>query len=84
MICPVCDTPGLRSYDICATCGWQDDAAAESHPDKCDGGPNKVPLSIARRRWAAGERDKSKLGACPFPDRKTCEGCPLDPYPEWK
>jgi hypothetical protein len=80
--CPVCSKTYLDQDDICTICGWQNDVMAKT-PDKCSAGPNYAPLNVIKERWAEGERDHEKLGACPNQRVEIgCFECPYDANPE--
>jgi hypothetical protein len=59
--CPCCGTPdmvlGLGDYDICETCGWEDDPIQFSNPD-LEGGANAKSFNQARIAWSEGKRVK--------------------------
>lgn len=53
--CPCCGTPALGEvggYEICDTCGWEDDPVQSRDPD-FGGGANTMSLNEARRHWVA-------------------------------
>ena len=77
--CPVCKQTNLDDYDICEVCGWEEDPLARLRPTLCEGGPNFLPLSMARSHWKEGIRDKIRLGKCPR--NEECLGCTYDAYP---
>lgn len=52
--CPVCGSVNdgrPRAYEICTTCGWEDDPVQFEHLDAT--GANRESLTAARRDWAA-------------------------------
>lgn len=60
--CPVCSGPidgPSGSYDICATCGWEDDPVQAEDPDYV-GGANTMSLSVARDDWARRQATQSE------------------------
>ncbi len=80
--CPVCAQTNLDHDEFCTVCGWQEDSIVET-PDRCRSGPNHAPLSVVRKRWEGGERDRLKLGACPNQrDEIGCFGCPYAANPD--
>jgi Cysteine-rich CPCC len=53
--CPVCRETIFSeegSYEICDTCGWEDDPVQGGDPDVA-GGANDQSLNQARTAWAA-------------------------------
>jgi len=72
-LCPVCRREYVGKGDVCA-CGWTGHNISKT-PALCAGGPNHAPLTMIRRRWAAGERDINVLGMCPYGNR--CGECPV-------
>ena len=52
-VCPVCGKMMFAEYDsyeICGTCGWEDETWCETHPDE-ESGPNYCSLNEYRRRF---------------------------------
>jgi hypothetical protein len=53
--CPCCNTREAMSeqggYEICETCGWEDDPLQSSEPGY-EGGANTLSLNKARATWA--------------------------------
>ncbi len=51
--CPCCATLALgeeAAYEVCPTCGWEDDPVQREQPDYA-GGANGVSLHEARKNW---------------------------------
>ncbi|MFK0164592.1 CPCC family cysteine-rich protein [Rhizobium sp. NPDC090279] len=51
--CPCCDTlvfGEAGGWEICGTCGWEDDPAQEAAPEMA-GGANRVCLTEAQRNF---------------------------------
>ncbi|NCB35627.1 MAG: hypothetical protein EOM58_06245 [Clostridia bacterium] len=55
--CPVCGEEIVEAYDICETCGWQNDLLQFHHPDM-SGGANPISLNEARENYAITGRAK--------------------------
>ena len=54
--CPVCGTsefPFWGSYDVCETCGWEDDPVQENNPDM-DFGANMYSLNEYKKKYEDG------------------------------
>ncbi len=52
--CPCCGAPEITekgAWEICDTCGWEDDPLQEFEPDR-RGGANTMSLNEARKLWA--------------------------------
>jgi hypothetical protein len=47
--CAVCGSD-VESFDICDTCGWQDDGLDNRNPDEAIG-PNKMSLNEAKQAY---------------------------------
>ena len=59
--CPCCKQLTLSErggYEICPTCGWEDDGQDDADADVDRGGPNATSLTAARNQWAA-QQDKT-------------------------
>ncbi len=55
--CPCCGEKALDEeghYDICSTCGWEDDPIQRKDPDY-DGGANIMSLNQARKAFKEGK-----------------------------
>lgn len=58
--CPVCGGEIESSFDICKTCGWEDDDYQEVEPD--DTGANGfLTLNEAKKIWEASDKKDPKL-----------------------
>jgi predicted amidophosphoribosyltransferase len=56
--CDVCEQPlkEIAAYEICRTCGWQDDHVQAKDPN-FENGPNQMSLTQARAYWkSTGKR----------------------------
>lgn len=47
----------VEKYDICETCGWQDDAVQNNNPNFA-GGANKISLKEAKKNYLNSKNDK--------------------------
>jgi hypothetical protein len=56
-ICPCCQRRRVEKWDICETCGWQNDPLQTDFPDR-PSGANKISLTEARARYAATKSTK--------------------------
>ncbi len=54
--CAVCGSDVDR-FDICDTCGWQDDGVQNDSPDY-KGGANKMSLTEAKQAYKEGKQIK--------------------------
>lgn len=57
-VCPVCGEykfPEFDSYDVCPTCGWEDDWYQEKNPDE-DAGANEMSLNAYKTAYSSGWR----------------------------
>lgn len=53
-LCPVCGAPIEGNYDICASCGWENDPVQRREPNYAPGA-NKMSLNEARVAFGGGE-----------------------------
>lgn len=53
-ICPCCGEEEVERWDICETCGWQNDPLQNEDPD-CKGGANSMSLNQAKEAYKNGE-----------------------------
>jgi anaerobic ribonucleoside-triphosphate reductase len=54
--CPCCgigDVDFTHDYDVCETCGWENDSLQNKYPDY-EGGANEMSLNQARKAYAEG------------------------------
>jgi hypothetical protein len=62
--CPCCDTLDALSeqggFDICETCGWEDDPLQSSEPDY-EGGANILSLNKAKAAWTVTSASDERL-----------------------
>ena len=57
--CPVCckyEFEYDNDYDVCETCGWENDGVQLDDPDY-SGGANDISLNEARAAWAAKDKE---------------------------
>lgn len=52
-LCPCCGKVRVGEYDICPTCGWENDPIQAEHPEMA-GGANQMSLQEARKAYQAG------------------------------
>ena len=64
-VCPCCGEhtlPERGGYDICGTCGWEDDGQDEHDADEVRGGPNGTfSLTQARQMFREQQARKGDL-----------------------
>jgi len=61
--CSCCGLPTLPEksiFEICETCGWQDDGVQNGDPTY-SGGANELCLSEYRRKWVAKARQLNSV-----------------------
>ena len=56
-LCPCCGKEEVEYFDICETCGWQNDDLQLDHPDMA-GGANPISLNQARENYEKTGRAK--------------------------
>lgn len=52
--CELCTIKEVGAYEICPTCGWEDDPVQRENPDYV-GGANHISLTTARAKWCAAK-----------------------------
>ncbi len=57
MCCEQMTLYGRGEYEICPSCGWEDDPVQAADPDFA-GGANILSLNAARKAWAARNHNK--------------------------
>lgn len=91
--CPVCgyftfvEPPG--SYDVCAVCGWEDDALQLEFATSLSGGANPHTLAETQERFLRAEaRMARRHEGSRVPRVRDADWRPIDPlrdrFPEWQ
>lgn len=52
--CPVCNKHDLEAFDICPSCGWENDTVQLCDPD-FSGGANRMSLNEAKKAYKEGK-----------------------------